>query len=208
MQSAEKPASPPKNKTPWKTAAFASNSQSNTEGGVPKTLFDVIQQAKSQSMENSSAPKTIFDVIQQAKAAKTNSTGDKTSLKTSAIIENVQTDHSPKQSSKSLWKTGLKKASLAEQMNESPHKASKIHWKENLEESSKEQSIDGEVFTSAHPENISPKARWKKALNMIAVEKWKVKLEEIERLAASKMLHQLEIAEKQRKTTLVVSVIA
>ena len=87
MQSAEKPASPPKNKNPWKTAAFASNSQSNTEGGVPKTLFDVIQQAKSQSMENSSAPKTIFDVIQQAKAAKTNSIGDKTSLKTSAIIE-------------------------------------------------------------------------------------------------------------------------
>ena len=210
VQSAEKPASPPKNKNPWKTAAFASNSQSNTEGGVPKTLFDVIQQAKSQSMENSSAPKTIFDVIQQAKAAKTNSTGDKTSLKTSAIIENVQTDHSPKQSSKSLWKTGLKKASLAEQINdESPHKASKIHWKENLEESSKEQSIDGEVFISAHPENISPKAHWKKALNMIAVEKWKAKLEEIERLAAAKMLHQLEIAENlPRKTTLVVSVIA
>ena len=210
MQSAEKPATPPKNKNPWKTAAFASNYQSNTEGGgVPKTLFDVIQQAKSQSMENSSAPKTIFDVIQQAKAAKTNPTVDKTSLKTSAIIENVQTDHSPKQSSKSLWKTGLKKASLAEQMNESPHKASKIHWKENLEESSQEQSIDGEVFISAHPENISPKARWKKALNMIAVEKWKVKLEEIERLATAKLLHQLEIAESlPRKTTLVVSVIA
>ena len=33
MQSAEKPATPPKNKNPWKTAAFASNYQSNTEGG-------------------------------------------------------------------------------------------------------------------------------------------------------------------------------
>ena len=197
-----------------------SNTQS-TPGGVPKTLFELVQQAKAQSMENSDAPKTIFDVIQQAKAAKAdNKSSAKTqpktrwktaSLKTSAIIE-AQTDQvTPKSSSKTLWKTGLKKASLAKKVHESPHIASKIHWKENLEES--DEQTDG-VFSAPEwsifaPEKLTPKARWKKALNMIAVEKWKAKLEEIEMSAAAKSSEQLEIATNiPRKTTLVVSVIA
>ena len=199
-----------------------SNTQS-TAGGVPKTLFDVIQQAKAaQSMADSDAPKTIFDVIQQAKAAKAdNKSSAKTqpktrwktaSLKTSAIIE-AQTDQVtlPKSSSKTLWKTGLKKASLAEKVHESPHIASKIHWKENLEES--DEQTDGVIsapeWSIFAPEKLTPKARWKKALNMIAVEKWKAKLEEIEMSAVAKSSEQLEIATNlQRKTTLVVSVIA
>ena len=69
-----------------------------------------------------------------------------------------------------------------------------------------EHSRDG-VFSA--PEKLTPKARWKKALNMIAVEKWNAKLEEIEKLAAAKSSEPLEIATNlPRKTTLVVSVIA
>ena len=68
-----------------------------------------------------------------------------------------------------------------------------------------EHSRDG-VFSA--PEKLIPKARWKKALNMIAVEKWKAKLEEIEKLAAVKSLELPEIATVNlppRKTILFVS---
>lgn len=74
--------------------------------------------------------------------------------------------------------------------------------KENLEEI---EQPDGIFFA---PEKISPKARWKKAMNMIAVEKWKAKLEEIEKLAAAKLSELPEIATLSRKTFLFVSAIA
>ena len=73
---------------------------------------------------------------------------------------------------------------------------------ENLEEI---EQPDGVFFA---PEKISPKARWKKAMNMIAVEKWKAKLEEIEKLAAAKLSELPEIATLSRKTFLFVSAIA